>query len=490
MTRRTLLRSAAALATPAVHAQPRRRNIIFVLSDDHRYDFIGALGHPWLKGHTPHLDRLLARGVRFRNAFVTSSLCSPSRASLLTGLYMHAHGIRDNFSALDPKLPTFPRLLREAGYRTAYIGKWHMGGSSDDPQPGFDHWFSFRGQGEYKNPQVNRNGQRLKLQGDMTDILTAEARRFIRENAVRPFLLYLGHKAVHYPFQPPERHARLFEGLKVPWPASYGYRFEQYEQWPAWVRRRRYSRHGVDGAFGQPGPIDEFYRGYCRSLLSVDECVGQLLAELEERGLLDDTLVVYMGDNGYMWGEHGLVDKRAMYEPSIRIPLIAHCPGMFGGGREVDAMALNLDLAPTFLEVAGLKPPAAWHGRSLVPLLAGRAPEDWRRDFLYHYEWEQDYPYTPTIVGLRTQTHSLMQYWGVWDLSELYDLRTDPDQLRNLLADARITYGRGRYANHIKDPETRKLVLAMQDRLAEILAATGGDPRYSGKGSEGDVFAL
>ena len=145
---------------------------------------------------------------------------------------------------------------------------------------------------------------------------------------------------------------------------------------------------------------------------------------------------------------------------------------------------------PTFLEAAGLKPPAGWHGRSLVPLLAGRTPEDWRRDFLYHYEWEQDYPYTPTIVGLRTQTHSLMQYWGVWDLPELYDLRTDPDQLRNLLADARITYGRGRYTNHIKAPETRKLVLAMQDRLAEILAATGGDPRYSGKGSEGDVFAL
>ncbi len=490
MTRRTLLRTTAALAAPAIRAQPRRRSIVFILSDDHRYDFIGALGHPWLQGHTPNMDRLLKGGVRFRNAFVTSSLCSPSRASLLTGLYMHAHGIRDNFTSLDPKLPTFPQLLREGGYRTAYIGKWHMGGESDAPQPGFDHWLSFRGQGEYRDPQLNRNGQRFQAKGDTSGLLTAEARRFIRENAARPFCLYLGHKAVHYPFQPPERHARRFEGLKVPWPASYGYRFEQYEQWPEWVRRRRYSRHGVDGAFGQPGPIDESYRGYCRCLLAVDDSIGEVLAELEERRLLQDTLVVYMGDNGYMWGEHGLVDKRAMYEPSIRVPLIAHCPGLFDGGSQVDSLALNLDLAPTFLDAAGIKPPATWHGSSLFPLLTGPPPANWRTDFLYHYEWEQDYPYTPTILGLRTQTHSLMQYWGVWDLSELYDLRQDPDQLRNLLAGARITYGRGRYTNHIKDPELRKLVLSMQDRMAEILRSTGGDPRYSGKGSEADTFAL
>lgn len=495
LTRRGFLTSSTAAATPALLGQQqqraRRRNIVFILTDDHRYDFIGALGHPWLKGHTPHLDRLIERGTTFRNAFVTSSLCSPSRASILTGLYMHAHKVFDNFSPLDPKLTTFPQLLKQNGYRTGFLGKWHMGGDSDAPQPGFDHWVSFRGQGEYNNPTINRNGRTAKVDGYMGDVLTAEARRFIRENAASPFCLYLSHKAVHYPFQPPKQHANLWSGLAAPKPASMPYKEEFYAQLPEWVKRRRYSRHGVDGLFGHTSNFDDAYRGYCQCLKSVDDSVGEVMAELEERGLANDTLVVYMGDNGYLWGEHGLVDKRAMYEPSMRVPLIAHCPDLGPGRRTVDAMALNLDLAPTFLEAAGVSGGVPFHGRSLMPVLrSGAAPADWRRDFIYEYEWEQDYPYTPTITGLRTERHSLMMTQGVWDIAELYDIEKDPEQMKNLVADVRISHQRGRLSMNVSGEERKKLVDSLQDRLAALLAATGGDPRRSGKGSENDKYAL
>ncbi len=492
MIRREFLKAAAAIcAAPAIRAQPARRNIVFILADDHRHDFIGALGHPWLKGHTPHLDRMAQRGVRFRNAFVTTSLCSPSRASILTGLYMHSHGISDNFSQLNPSLPTFPQRLQKSGYRTAFLGKWHMGGAGDEPQPGFDHWLSFRGQGEYQNPEINLNGVRQRAQGNMTGILTGAALRFMGENASRPFCLYLSHKAVHSPFQPLEQHSRLFEGLTVPRPRTMLYKEEYYRQWPEWVRRRRFTRHGVDGMLDSDEPFDAHYRRYCQCLIGIDQSVGQVFQQLDESRLLDDTLVIYMGDNGYLWGEHGLIDKRAMYESSIRVPMLAHCPSLFGAApRAVDAMALNLDIAPTILEAGGVKPAPTMQGRSLLAVARGSVLENWRRDFIYEYAWEQDFPYTPSIVGLRTETHSLMNYPGIWDIPELYDLRADPEQINNLLVEARLgPRMRGRYVNHVKDPETRKLVESLQDRLAQLLAQTGGDPRLAGKASADDKYA-
>ncbi|MEX2264839.1 MAG: sulfatase [Bryobacteraceae bacterium] len=491
MRRRNFLKTAAAFGAAAIHAQPARRNIVFVLADDHRYDFIGALGHPWLKGHTPNFDRMVNRGVNFRNAFVTSSLCSPSRASILTSQYMHSHGVTDNFTQLNPALPAFPQMLQANGYRTGFFGKWHMGGSGDEPQPGFHHWLSFRGQGEYENPELNINGLRQRAKGNTTDILTGAAVQFMRENASRPFCLYLSHKAVHSPFQPPERHARLFEGLTVPRPRTMLYKEEYYAKWPEWVRRRRLTRHGVDGMLDSDESFDTHYRRYCQCLLAVDDSLGQVFRQLEASRLLDDTLLIYMGDNGYMWGEHGLIDKRAMYESSIRVPVMAHCPSLFGSsGRIVDRMALNLDIAPTMLDAAGVKPAASMQGRSLIPLASGGTAENWRRDFLYEYAWEQDFPYTPNIVGLRTETHSLMNYPGVWDIPEFYDLRKDPEQIDNLLAGARIGLRmRGRYVNHVKDPEVKALVESVQNRLARVLMETGGDPRLAGQVSAGDRFA-
>ncbi|MGB9605023.1 MAG: sulfatase-like hydrolase/transferase, partial [Bryobacteraceae bacterium] len=215
MTRKEFLRTAA--SAPALLTQAgKRRNLVFILSDDHRYDFMSCAGHPFLK--TPNLDRMARGGVWFRNAFVTTSLCSPSRASILSGLYVHAHGVTDNITPLPPHVVTFPQILQKHGYRTGYIGKWHMGGESDDPRPGFDRWISFRGQGVYYNPVLNFDGQRRQVKGYVTDILTEEALKFIEENKGRPFLLYLGHKAVHHEFLPAERHKQLYSDVPLPYP--------------------------------------------------------------------------------------------------------------------------------------------------------------------------------------------------------------------------------------------------------------------------------
>ncbi len=221
MDRRTFLAGTAAASFATAQQQQQRtrgnRNIVFILSDDHRFDFFGAMGHPWLKGKTPNMDRMAATGAHFRNAFVTTSLCSPSRASILTSQYVFRHGVLNNSTPLPTELATFPALLKKNGYRTAFIGKWHMGGD-DQPQAGYDHWLSFRGQGEYLNPQVNRNGERLRLQGHVTDLLTKEAITFIRSAKDQPFCLYLSHKSVHGPFEPSAKHKNEFRDLESPYP--------------------------------------------------------------------------------------------------------------------------------------------------------------------------------------------------------------------------------------------------------------------------------
>ena len=487
MNRRQFL--ATTSTAPAVLAQrtPRARNIVFILVDDHRFDSMSCAGHPWLQ--TPNIDRLAAGGALFQNSFVTTSLCSPSRASMLTGLYMHAHKVEDNFSPLDPKLPTFPRLLQEAGYRTGFFGKWHMGGDSDERRPGFDDWFSFLGQGQYEDPPVNDNGTRKVEKGNITDILTDRACQFIERGAEKPFCLYLSHKGVHFPFQPSPRHKQLYAASPVPRPASMWHSEERYAQKPDWVRRRRYTRHGVEGLFGQVISFEDAYRDYMRCLLAIDESVGRVTAALESKGLLNDTLILYMGDNGYLWGEHGLVDKRAMYEPSMRIPMIAHCPALFDKGLKPGQMALNLDVAPTFLDAAGIRNIPKMHGRSLLPVLQGKAA-DWRTDFIYEYEWERDYPYTPTITGLRTEQFSLMLSQGLWDLDELYDIQKDPDQANNLIGSVRVGYKRGRMIEQIGDAGLKQTVAGMQKRLAQLLRETGGDPRRAGEAVEGYSNAL
>lgn len=467
MTRKQFFQAAAA----PLLAQPARRNLVLILVDDLRFDMMGFMGHPWLK--TPHIDRLARGGVLFSNAFVTTSLCSPSRASILTGQYVHAHGVTDNVTAFPQGFSTFPEVLQKNGYKTALIGKWHMGGETDAPRPGFDRWISFRGQGQYVDPTFNFDGSRRQAPGYVTDIITEESLKFVRENASRPFMLYMSHKGVHAEFTPAARHRDLYASEPVPKPGSMADTGENYRGKPEWVRKQRNSWHGVNGMYNRTTNFDRFYRDYCRTLMAVDDSVGALMNELEQKRLLNDTLIVFMGDNGFQFGEHGLIDKRTMYEASMRVPMIGHCPDLFAGNRRVDGMALNLDIGPTFLDAAGASYPGPVHGRSLLPLARGNAPQ-WRSEFLYEYYWERDYPQTPSVMGLRTDRYSFMQYHGVWDLDELYDVQRDPDQMNNLLADVRITTEGGRLFNRIGDPKLKALVSDLQQRMAKIQTETGG----------------
>jgi N-acetylglucosamine-6-sulfatase len=477
MNRRQFLKNSAAVAAAAapslLTAQGKKRNIVVLLSDDHRYDSIGAMGHPWLE--TPHLDAMLRDGVHIRNAFVTTALCSPSRATCLSSQYVHAHRVMDNSTPLTPGVPTFPEVLQKSGYKTGFIGKWHMGGESDDPRPGFDHWISFRGQGQYFDPLLNFNGRQRKVEGYNPEILTAEAEKFLQANKDRPFMLYLSHKSVHDNFAPAPRDKGIYKGKPIPYPKSYANTDENYAGKPEWVRRQRMSWHGVDGLYNQRYKFEDFYREYCECVHSLDRSIGAFLSALEELGLAEDTLVIYMGDNGTQLGEHGLIDKRTMYETSMRVPMIARCPSLFGKGKAIGQMCLNLDIGPTILDAAGVQAPPTMQGASFLPLLEGKeAP--WRTEFVYEYFWERAFPQTPTVIGLRTDQYSYMRYHGLWDVDELYDIQKDPDQMENLIGDVRTINEAGPLINRYRERKHpyAELLRDYEGRIQKIMGSTGG----------------
>ena len=353
MTRRSLLSGFA--AGPLVAAQ-RRPNTLFVLIDDLRYDCLSLLGHPWIK--TPNIDRIGREGAVFSNAFVTTPLCSPSRASFLTGRWVHSHGIVDNTNRNEQshKLVTFPALQRAAGYETAYIGKWHMGNDSM-PRPGFDHWVSFPGQGQYVDPQINTNGTLEKRSGYMTDILNEAALDFLKKKRSKPFSLFLAHKAVHGPFTPPDRHKDLYAGLEIPrHPSAAVPRRSK----PALEQPVKPNKQGTQA---QGGPPDETVRNQMRLLSAVDEGIGEILSTLEKTGQLDETLVIFTSDNGYFHGDHGLGDKRAAYDESLRIPMLARYPRWMKPGTKIEADVLNVDIARTMLDASAGRPGCGDEGR-------------------------------------------------------------------------------------------------------------------------------
>lgn len=442
-------------------------NVVFILVDDQRWDAMSRLGHPFLE--TPALDSLAEGGVLFRNAYVTTSLCSPSRASILTGLYAHTHGVVDNQTPVAEDLVFFSQYLQQAGYRTAFIGKWHMGRSSDEPRRGWDRWVSFKGQGSYfpeirdgdgrvvGTAQINVDGERRPQRKYITDELTDYAVDWLRErDGDEPFFLYLSHKAVHHAFTPAPRHRGKYDSVAIPaFPTTQGGPLDALK--PMWVRNQRNSWHGAEFPFFDSlGSAETVYRRYAEALLAVDESTGRIVDLLRERGLLDSTLVVYMGDNGHLWGEQGLIDKRVAYEASVRVPLVMHWPDGLEGGRSVDAIAANIDVAPTVLEAAGLEPPAYMHGASLLGPARGEETP-WRRDLLYEYFWERWAPMTPTIHALISERYKFIRPYGLWDLEELYDLEADPDELHNLAE------------------ERPELAARLHQRLFELLRESGGD---------------
>lgn len=439
------------------------RNVVYILSDDHRYDVMSFMGHPFVK--TPNMDFMAKQGVHFKNAFVTTSLCSPSRASVLTGQYMHQHGVVDNNIRSKEESIFFPQYLQKVGYETAFIGKWHMGGSSDAPRPGFDHWVSFRGQGFY-NPPTNRrwslnvDGKSVPQKGYITDELTDYALNWLENRkGDKPFFLYLSHKAVHGMFYPAERHAGKYKDKKMPIPKTMANTEKNYKGKPRWLKDQRNSWHGVEFSYHQKTNIEEHYRLYCESLLAVDESIGRTLDFLRKKGLDKETLVIYMGDNGFQWGEHGLIDKRTAYEASMRVPMLGYCPDLFKPGTVVDDVVAGIDVGPTVMEAAGLKTPKHMDGHSFLQLASGKLDSSqWRDYLLYEYYWEWNYPQTPTTFALRGKRYKFIQYHGIWDTDELYDLQNDPDEMHNL----------------IRDPKHRKLVTELRKQLHDVLVETDG----------------
>lgn len=469
--------------TPARADKPR--NVIFILLDDLRFDGMGFL-QPGLQ--TPNIDRLAEGGTYFPNTVVTSSLCSPSRATILTGMTTRNHGIVDNNDSSEEGLVYFPRYLQTAGYQTAFFGKWHMGSETDAPRDGFDKWVSFAGQGSYfptvqRNGQVNTlnvDGQPVAQKGYLTDELTDYAMNWLQSerDPGKPFFLYLSHKAVHSDPLPAPRHEGQYAGHTFALPASAANIPANYEGKPRWVYDQRNTWHGIDFFYASDMKMDEYLRYYYSTLSSVDDSVGRIMDWLRDNGLERDTLVVFTADNGYMIGDHGLIDKRTAYEPSVRIPMVMYQPGTVPAGQVNPGRIRNLDFAPTFLDYAGVSRPEQFEGKSAWPLINGQtAPGEWKPDdFVYEYYWEWSFPMTPGTFSITRGNLKYIQYYGIYDLEELYDLSKDPEEMNNLiddpaLLDARIEL-RSALFEQLADRDGRHIIPYTQ-RMARGIVRRG-----------------
>jgi N-acetylglucosamine-6-sulfatase len=453
----------------AADAPAQRPNVLFVLCDDLRWDALGYAGNPHVK--TPHIDRLAREAVQFKNAFCTTSLCSPSRASILSGLYAHAHKVTDNFTEYPTALASFPGVLQEAGYETAYIGKYHMGEENDEKRPGFDYFVTHKGQGKYFDTEFNIDGKRQVVPGYYTHVVTDMSLEWLRKPRQKPWLLMLGHKAPHSFYFPEEKYTHAFDHVEIKYPDT----AFKLDDKPAWIKERLYTWHGIYGPLfdwrkkfpdDRPEAVKDFAamtRAYWGTILSVDDSMGRLYQTLAESGQLENTIIVFMGDNGLLNGEHGMVDKRTMHEASIRVPIVVRYPGLtpVSKPRTIEQMVLTVDMAPSLLELCGAPPLANIHGRSWKKLVQDGDPA-WRKSFLYHYNYEKQFPYTPNVRGVRTDEWKYIRYphgdrKPDRHLAELYHLKHDPEERRNL----------------IKDPAHAGKVQELQEELARLMAATG-----------------
>jgi arylsulfatase A-like enzyme len=431
---------------------PRKPNFLVILIDDLRHDEFGAGGHPYLK--TPHVDRIAHEGALFERAFHTTPICSPNRASILTGQYASRHGIIDNVArgAASHRLPNYHLRLRRLGYETAHLGKWHMG-NDGRPRPGYDHWVSFDGHGRLTDPRLNENGAYVQHGGYVTDILNAMAVDFVARRHERPWALFLAHKAVHPDaeqandgtlaidgYRPAERHRNLYRGCVFPKKPNMLRPEDVIRSKPAWtdafvLRASDRARALLDAI--RAGTQEEI-RLRARMMAAVDEGVGMLFDALERTGQLDDTLILFLSDNGYFFGEHGLgPERRFAYEEGIRSPFVLRYPRRIAAGTRCNELVLCQDIAPTLLALAGDRPGAHIQGRSLLPLFAG-ARKRWRRSFLVEYWAESALPW---LVGMsykavRTDRHKYIRWINRsrdGELDELYDLERDPFEIHNVI---------------------------------------------------------
>ncbi|TDU71189.1 N-acetylglucosamine-6-sulfatase [Prosthecobacter fusiformis] len=449
-----------------------RPNVLFVLCDDLRPDALGCYGSKHVK--TPNIDRLAGEGVLFQNAFCTTSLCSPSRASILSGLYAHTHGVTNNFTEYPAAMESFPQVLQKAGYATAYIGKYHMGEENDEPRPGYDYFVTHKGQGKYFDTEFNFHGQKREVvKGYYTTVVTDMTLDWLKkQSADKPWCMFLGHKAPHSFYTPEPKYEHTFDDVRVPYPAT----AFQLNDKPQWIKERLYTWHGIYGPLfewrkkfpdDRPEAVKDFenmVHGYWGTVLSVDDSMGRLRAYLEETGQLDNTLIVFMGDNGLLEGEHGMVDKRTGHEASLRIPIVARFPGLSTEGKKIPQQVLTVDMAPSILDLCGAPALPKIHGQSWTKLVR-EGDADWRKSWFYHYNYEKQFPYTPNVRAIRTDEWKYIHYPhgnGSPDrhLAELYNLKDDPDETKNL----------------ISKPEFVSKVSELQAELSKLMSATGLTP--------------
>jgi len=443
----------------------RRPNIIFIMSDDHASHALSCYGSKVNK--TPNLDRIANGGVRFTNAFCTNSICGPCRAVILTGKYSHINGFRDNGAKFDGSQQTFPKLLQQAGYETAMIGKWHL---KTDPT-GFDYWNVLPGQGAYYNPVMIEMGERKKHTGYVTDIITDHCLNWLKERSSdKPFCLMYHHKAPHRRWEPGPDHLTTYDDTTIPEPETlfddYAGRGraaheqdmsiektmtqkdlkltpmknltpEQKARWDAAYgpKNEAFRNANLQGKDLVRWKYQRYMKDYLRCIASVDDNVGRVLDYLDESGLAKDTIVVYTSDQGFYLGDHGWFDKRFMYEESLRMPLVVRYPREIRAGSVNKEIVLNLDFGETFLDYAGVATPQAMQGRSLRPLLSGRTPKDWRASMYYHY---YEYPAVHSVkrhYGIRTKRYKLIHFYRDIDEWELYDLKKDPQEMCSVYDD-------------------------------------------------------
>jgi arylsulfatase A-like enzyme len=413
-------------------------NILFIFSDDHAQAAISAYGSKVNK--TPNIDRIAEGGARFTNSFVTNSICTPSRATLLTGQYSHLNGV-PVFNRFDGSRDHVAKHLQAGGYHTGMIGKWHLG---SDPT-GFDRWIVLPGQGNYWNPQFLVNGKKLSINGHCTDITTDLGIEWLETRPKdKPFFLMLHQKAPHRKWQPAERHIEMFKDAEFPEPETL---FDDYATRPAALPANKQTitrdlnsadlkqkpPEGLEGKDLVRWKYTRYMQDYIACVQGVDDGVGKVLDYLDVNGLSENTIVIYSADNGWYLGEFGLYDKRFMYEPGLHVPLLARGPGIKAGSLP-DKFVANIDLAPTFLDLAGLPVPESMQGRSLAPLLHGESPDGWRKSVYYRYYHDPGHHNTAAHYGVRTATHKLIHYWKK-DAYEMFDLSKDPTEQHNLLFD-------------------------------------------------------
>lgn len=474
-----------------------RPNIVFVMSDDHAAHAISAYGSR--VNSTPHLDRIAQEGTRMDAVFCTNSICSPSRASILTGTYSHINGVSSIWTEMDYRVPTFVDCLHDAGYRTALFGKWHLGEHGASRPRGFDEWKIFPGQGDYVDPEMIDESGSSTVEGYATDIVTDLAIDWLDEQADdgQPFCMMVHHKAPHRPWVPDEKHAHLYADGSIPEPETF---FDDLESRSQAVRGVHMTIADDMGADDLKSEVPEHLRGeenrearmrwkyqiymrdYLQCIQSIDDNVGRLLDHLDEKGLRENTVVVYTSDQGFFLGDHGWFDKRLMFDQSLQMPMLIRWPAEIEAGSRCEAIITNVDFAATFLDMCGLDAAEALptsQGRSFRPLLRGEQIEDWP-DAAYYRYWEHDDPihHAPAHYGIRTKDHKLIHYYGAglgvpgasqrvfpseW---ELYDLAADPTEVNNV-AD---------------DPAYASARAELEQKLAEYQAHYSDEP-YRGEGT-------